>query len=476
MKNVTTFICRVNNRTAEMSPSKIHREGADLKIAIKALATPEPAVTVVPPAFPGAGQPTPPEPPPPVRTGVRIERAIRRVFKPIYRPITRFFTSDIRREMRAGHERLSSEIAHAASLQQQDSQRCMDRLEEQAVQMQEQAIQMQRQAVQMQRQLTQMQQQFVQILNDLHHLSPLRDEVLGQRTLISGQSQQIQEMARQVQEIARLAGDCQRRVCVPCGDNQLLIKTRAGFVLCAASDLALVVCLLEGGDLEPGTRLLIERFLESGSVFVDVGANIGMHTMAAARVMRHEGRIFAFEPFGPVCGLLEKTVWMNGCAETVEVHRSAASNRQGRRDLFLGATSGHHSLFPLEPAGTPAHGQVSVETVTLDGTLPTDLKVDLLKIDAEGAELDVIEGARDLINRHFDIALIVEFGPSHLKRAGHSAKDWLGRFAAHGLIFRAIHPETGALEDRTPAALENEFSINLFFARDGSKAWGKLVE
>jgi FkbM family methyltransferase len=247
-------------------------------------------------------------------------------------------------------------------------------------------------------------------------------------------------------------------------------------VLCAASDLALVVCLLEGGDLELGTRLLIERFLEPGSVFVDVGANIGMHTMAAARAMRSEGRIFAFEPFGPVCGLLEKTVWMNGCAQTVEVHRSAVSNRKGRRDLFLGATSGHHSLFPLEPAGTPAHGQVSVETVTLDGTLPPDLKVDLLKIDAEGAELDVIEGARDLIDRHFDIALIVEFGPSHLKRVGHSASDWLGRFAAHGLIFRAIHPESGALEDRTPAALENEFSINLFFAREGSKAWGKLAK
>lgn len=430
-----------------MSPSKIHREGADLKIAVKALAAPKPAATVVPPASPCAGQPTPPEPPPPVRAGVRIERAIRRVFKPLYRPVTRFFTSDIRREMRAGHDRLSNEIACAAGLLQKESRSHLDRMEEQAVQMR---------------------QQLGQILNDLHHLAPLRDEVLGQRTLISGQM-------RQIQEIARLAGDCQRRVCVPCGDNQLLIKTRAGFVLCAASDLALVVCLLEGGDLEPGTRLLIERFLEPGSVFVDVGANIGMHTMAAARAMHREGRIFAFEPFGPVCGLLEKTVWMNGCADTVEIHRSAVSSSKGRQDLFLGATSGHHSLFPLEPEGTPAHGQVSVETVTLDGTLPPDLKVDLLKIDAEGAELDVIEGARDLIDRHFDIALIVEFGPSHLKRAGHSARDWLGKFSTHGLIFRAIHPETGALEDRTPAALENEFSINLFFAREGSKAWGKLA-
>ena len=121
----------------------------------------------------------------------------------------------------------------------------------------------------------------------------------------------------------------------------------------------------------------------------------------------------------------------------------------------------------------PAREQIEVETVTLDGTLPPDLKVDLLKIDAEGAELEIVEGARDVIGRHFDIALIVEFGPSHLKRSGHTTRDWLGRFAAHGLAFRAIHPETGALEERTPAALEKEFSTNLFFARKGSKAWGK---
>ena len=427
----------------EMKPNIIHREGADLRIAMKAIARPEPEKE---PAAPPPGKLAPAElEQPPVRVGVRIERAVRRVIKPLYQPVRRFFTGDLRREMRAGHDRLSGEIAGAAESWRQEASARLDRLEQQTVRVR---------------------QQLDLVLNDLHHLMPLRDEVLGQRALINGQ-------IRQIHEIARLVGDCRQRVCIPCGSDQLLIKTHVGFLLCAASDHALVVCLLEGGDLEPGTRHLIERFLAPGSVFVDVGANIGMHTLAAARAMRREGRIFAFEPFGPVCRMLERTLWMNGCSEMTVLHQAAASNKKGRKNLFLGATCGHHSLFPLDPASVPAREQVAVETVTLDGTLPTDLKVDLLKIDAEGAELEIVEGARDVIDRHSDIALIVEFGPSHLKRAGHSTRDWLGRFAAHGLAFRAIHPETGALEERTPDALEKEFSTNLFFAREGSKAWGK---
>lgn len=380
-----------------------------------------------------------------MRVGVRIERSVRRVIKPLYLPVRRFFTGDLRREMRAGHDRLSGEIVAAVESWRQESSARLDRLEQQTVQMQK---------------------QLDQVLTSLHDLAPLREEVLGQRALINGQ-------IRQLEEIAGLVGDCRQRACIPCGSDQLLIETSVGFLLCAASDHALVVCLMEGGDLEPGTRRLIERCLAPGSVFVDVGANIGMHTMAAARAMRREGRIFAFEPFGPVCRLLERTLWMNGCSEMTDLHQAAVSSRKGRQNLFLGATSGHHSLFPLDPASAPASEQVEVETVTLDGTLPPDLKVDLLKIDAEGAELEIVEGARDVIGRHSDIALVVEFGPSHLKRAGHTTGDWLGKFAAHGLAFRAIHPETGDLVRTTLAALENEFSINLFFAREGSKAWGK---
>ena len=430
-----------------MNPIKIYREGADLQIAVKALAMGEKESASSPPE-PAApcGEPAPLEPQlPAVRAGRKIERAVRRMIKPLYLPLRRFFTGQLHQEMKAGHDRLSSELASAVDAWRQESRVLLERWEQKSLEMQQRSD---------------------SASNDLDHLTLLKNEIREQRALLNGTNQQLDEMTR-------LLGDRRHRVCIPIESGQLLIETHAGFLLCAASDHALVVCLVESGDLERGTRHLIQRFLAPGTVFVDVGANVGIHTLAAVQAMQREGRIFAFEPFGPVCKLLERTLWMNHCSEMTVLHQLAASNRKSQQTLFLGATSGHHSLYPLDPVGAKAREQVLVETVTLDGTLPPDLKVDLLKIDAEGAELEIVEGARDVIDRHFDIALIVEFGPSHLKRAGHTTGDWLGAFEAHGLTFRAIHPETGALERITPAALENEFSINLFFAREDSKAWAK---
>ena len=103
-----------------------------------------------------------------------------------------------------------------------------------------------------------------------------------------------------------------------------------------------------------------------------------------------------------------------------------------------------------------------------DGT-----KVDLIKIDVEGAELDVLESARPIIASNPSIALIVEFGFSHLARSGHSTKGWLAAFHGLGLVQHAINEDTGQLEQWTIEQLEAVDSVNLFFARPESVAWAK---
>src|SRR5262245_42998765 len=103
-----------------------------------------------------------------------------------------------------------------------------------------------------------------------------------------------------------------RRVAMNCGAGEVLVKTEVGFLLCAATDHAVLSCLLETGELERGTRILIQKYLMPGNVFIDVGANVGMHTLAAARAMQGQGKIIAFEPFEPTMRMLEKSIWMNG--------------------------------------------------------------------------------------------------------------------------------------------------------------------
>src|SRR5262249_967976 len=204
-----------------------------------------------------------------------------------------------------------------------------------------------------------------------------------------------------------------RRVAMNCGAGEVLVKTEVGFLLCAATDHAVLSCLLEIGELERGTRILIQKYLRPGNVFIDVGANVGMHTLAAARAMQGQGKIIAFEPFEPTMRMLEKSIWMNGFSSMTEIHQAAVSNAAGRQQLFIGATSGHHSLFALEPSPNNAQGPVEVPLVRLDSVIAAGQRIDLMKIDAEGAELEVIEGAVSLIADNPEIALIVEFGPSH---------------------------------------------------------------
>ena len=278
----------------------------------------------------------------------------------------------------------------------------------------------------------------------------------------------------QLDRIEQYAFASARRVAVNCGPGEILVRSEVGYILCSSSDHAVLACLLEAGELEKGTRLLIQRFLKPNDVFIDVGANLGMHTLAAAHAMQGRGRIIAFEPFETTQRLLEKSVWMNGFSELVEIHQAAVSNHDGHQPLYLGATSGHNSLYHLAPASTPSSRQsVEVPLVRLDSVVPESTPVALIKIDVEGAELDVLESARTIIAGNPSIALIVEFGFSHLARTGHTTKDWLAAFQDLGLEYRAIDAHTGQLEQWTDAQLEAVDSVNLFFARPQSAAWSR---
>lgn len=280
--------------------------------------------------------------------------------------------------------------------------------------------------------------------------------------------EQVEFILKRAEEYSYTAA---RRFAVPGDEGETLVRTNVGYVLCSSADHALLTQLVETGDLEPGTRQLIQRFLRPGDLFVDVGANVGLHTIAAAKAMQGNGKIIAFEPFAETKRLLEKTVWINGFSEIVEIHQAAVSHQRGFEDLFLGATSGHHSLFA--PEDSNEFPSVRVPTVRLDEVVANDEVVSLLKIDVEGAELDVVKGAAGIINNNFDLALIVEFGAPHLKHNNHSPEQWISAFTDFGLIYYAINESTGTLENISLSQLDNVYSVNLFFARPGSKSWSK---
>jgi FkbM family methyltransferase len=273
-------------------------------------------------------------------------------------------------------------------------------------------------------------------------------------------------------QVAELAARLDRRVMVVCGPDEVLVRSDVGYVLCAPRDYALVTGLLEG-DLERGTRLLIQKLLGPGDVFIDVGANIGLHTLAAARAIQGVGRIVAFEPCEPTKRLLEKTVGLNGFSGMVDIHQAAVSSRSGRQQLLLEATNDHHGLSSVSRPADMHRAPVDVNCVTLDEFTASNPVVTLIRIDAHGAELDVLGGSGSLIRQNEDVALMVKFGPAHLRRAGHTTRDWLSHFEALGLAYRVINNETGVPESWSEETLDRVESVDLLFARPGVEVWQK---
>jgi FkbM family methyltransferase len=167
---------------------------------------------------------------------------------------------------------------------------------------------------------------------------------------------------------------------------------------------------------------LLDRLVMPGATVVDVGANIGYNTVHAARCAGPRGRVVAIEPTPDNLEVLRRNVAASGLTnilvEPIAVGRVAAT-----RDLFVrGERSAVNSLFP---ASCYAHvtDVLPVRVERLDEIVDF---ADVVKIDVEGAELDVLEGMPRILETA-QIALIVEWHPLLQQLAGY-APDGLPRW------------------------------------------------
>lgn len=173
--------------------------------------------------------------------------------------------------------------------------------------------------------------------------------------------------------------------------------------------------ILSGRPFDPAEMSLLANLLRPGDVAIDVGANIGIYTLAMARQVGPTGKVFAFEPYIENAGLLEHNVERNGYSNVVTVHRAAVAERSGTARLAVNAhNAGMHRLA--------AGGSADVETVCLDD-LFAGQRVDFVKIDVEGAEVAVLRGMHNILAANPDISLLVEYNRSGLEAFGNTADE-----------------------------------------------------
>jgi FkbM family methyltransferase len=129
-----------------------------------------------------------------------------------------------------------------------------------------------------------------------------------------------------------------------------------------------------------------KHYLKPGMQVVDVGANIGTHTIYAAGLVGASGGVHAVEPEPNTRALLNENIALNR-AKNVIVHACCAANERGVLRLNINADSAKTSLVHESAIA------IDVPADTLDHLLPADMRIDLLKIDVEGADYDVLLGA-----------------------------------------------------------------------------------
>ncbi len=177
--------------------------------------------------------------------------------------------------------------------------------------------------------------------------------------------------------------------------------------------------------------------IRPGAVAFDVGANIGAYTLLFAHLVGPTGRVIAFEPSPRSIGGLREHLRLNDTAARVEVVDAAVSGAVGTAAFDCAGASGANALVPGVAAGAAT---ITVKTTTLDdfcerrGVYPS-----VIKIDVEGAELDVLRGGRRTLARP-GIAVFVEFHPSIWAARGITRGAIEAELATQGLRAEALHP------------------------------------
>jgi FkbM family methyltransferase len=192
------------------------------------------------------------------------------------------------------------------------------------------------------------------------------------------------------------------------------------------------------GVWEPNLTTWIGQRLAPGDVFVDVGANIGYHTLLASKLVGESGKVVSIEAFPPIFALLQKHLSLNRVRNVRAVNCAVWDKEDlvtfytGSDDLPVTTTA-----MPRWAAEWGLEKKSQVAAKPLSDILDADeIKATrLIKIDVEGAEWRVLSGMTPLLAcGRDDLEIILEVTPSILEAEGKTTQDILDFFATWGFL------------------------------------------
>jgi FkbM family methyltransferase len=209
-------------------------------------------------------------------------------------------------------------------------------------------------------------------------------------------------------------------------------------------------------DYETNVIAGLRRFLHPGMICMDIGANAGLFTLFMARRVGDGGKVYAFEPTAATFQLLEKNIALN-VLPNVMSENAAVTEQTGTVEFHIGPPSlcVYNSISAvMHPSAKDGQFlRVIVPAISIDDYCAARriTRVDLVKIDVEGAELQVLKGMQRVLKENRQIVLLIEFYRVTAAACGTSVDvmaEWLGAMDFQLFLIAAngrLRPIKGAI-------------------------------
>ena len=209
------------------------------------------------------------------------------------------------------------------------------------------------------------------------------------------------------------------------------------------SKKGLALSISHYGTYEELESKIMEEKIEMGNIVVDVGANIGLHTLNMARIVGSTGQVFAFEPDPSNFEILKKNVKINNYKNII-LEQKAVGDKHGRTTLYQSDHPGKHRIFPQTEQ---AKSQVQVELTNLDNYFDSDMtdKINFIKIDVEGLEFSVLKGMKNILKNSKKIKILFEFMPENTIEVGFTPIELLNYLTSNDFKLYCMDNKTKKL-------------------------------
>lgn len=185
--------------------------------------------------------------------------------------------------------------------------------------------------------------------------------------------------------------------------------------------------------------LVLKKHLKTGNTFVDVGAHIGYFTVLAADLVGPSGHVYAFEPNPRSFNLLQKNIRVNKF-KNVTLFNKAVTNKVGELNLYANRLNTGDTRISKPDFESKA---IKVKTTTLDIELKGKT-ADFIKIDVQGAEPLVIEGAETTLRSNKNIKMLIEFWIYGIKQLENDPDVFLNQLKS--LNYKIENPMSSKLD------------------------------